>query len=371
MEENKPTILIVDDTEINIDILMGILKKYDVIPATSGEEALVIAKEEAVDLVLLDIVMPEMDGYTVCEMLKADEKTRNIPVMFITVKDGEEDVKRGFDLGIVDYVTKPFNPVELLARVKTHLELKQYRDNLEKQVSIQVEESRIKDKMVFQHSKQAAIGELLMHIAHQWKQPLSELGSMNLSMFGKLHHGQGMEKDELEEICQKTEQILKFMSETVETFQDFYRPHEKNSFFDIAHAIHQSVSIIDATCNYHKIAIQIDKKQSPKAYGNENEYAQVILNLLTNAKDAFVRKGIADPKITITIDTEGEQSKVVIEDNAGGIDDEVMEKLFDPFNGSNEGIGIGLYMSRAILEKHKGLLEVKNSEAGAVFTVIL
>lgn len=369
--ERKPTILAVDDTEINIDILIGILKQYDVIPATSGEDALAIASEEKIDLILLDVLMPDMDGFETCQKLKSNELTRHIPVIFITVKTGESDIKQGFELGIVDYVVKPFNPTELLARVKTHLELQRYRENLENEVKAQLEESRTKDKMLYQHSKQAAIGELLMHIAHQWKQPLSELGAMNLSLYGKLQHGQEVGKPEMEENCQKTEQILKFMSETIETFQDFYRPDVKSSFFDIAHAIHQAANIIDATYHYHKITLQIDKKESPKVYGNENEYAQVILNLLTNAKDAFLRNHTSSPQVVIEIDTSEERSRVVVKDNAGGIDKSCLDTLFDPFSSSGEGAGVGLYMSRSILEKHNGSLTVENSEMGAIFTVIL
>ncbi|ETR73279.1 MAG: response regulator receiver protein [Candidatus Magnetoglobus multicellularis str. Araruama] len=119
----KASILIVDDTGLNIDILIGILKHYDVIPALSGKEALHIVLEEKVDLILLDIVMPEMDGFEVCRRLKADKRTKNIPVIIITVKNMEQDILRGYELGIVDYVAKPFNPVELLGKVKTHLEL--------------------------------------------------------------------------------------------------------------------------------------------------------------------------------------------------------------------------------------------------------
>lgn len=121
--ESKATILAVDDSEMNIDILVGILKEYDVIPALTGEDALEILKEEKVDLILLDIIMPEMDGFQVAKQLKADAHTKDIPHIFITVKNSEHDIKQCFEHKCVDYVAKPFNPVELLARVRTHLAL--------------------------------------------------------------------------------------------------------------------------------------------------------------------------------------------------------------------------------------------------------
>ena len=143
------TILAVDDSEINLDILVGILKKYDVIPALSGEEALEILQEEKVDLILLDIVMPEMDGFEVCRRIKADDRTREIPVIFITVKNSEQDIQQCFELGVVDYVAKPFNAIELLARVQTHVKLSSYQIRLEASVKEQAQLAFIKDPSQF------------------------------------------------------------------------------------------------------------------------------------------------------------------------------------------------------------------------------
>jgi CheY-like chemotaxis protein len=122
---DEKTILVVDDAEANVDILLAILKYYDVIPSTSGEDALALVKEEKVDLILLDILMPGMDGLEVCRRLKADPATMDIPVIFITVKNDEKSIEEAYESGGVDYVTKPFKPVELLARVRTQLTLRE------------------------------------------------------------------------------------------------------------------------------------------------------------------------------------------------------------------------------------------------------
>ena len=120
--DDKKTILVVDDTETNIDILLGLLdEKYDVLVAMDGESALEIADEEELDMVLLDIMMPGMDGYEVCEKLKANPKTHNIPIIFLTAKTDEDSIEKAYDVGGIDYVTKPFKPRELLMRIKTHL----------------------------------------------------------------------------------------------------------------------------------------------------------------------------------------------------------------------------------------------------------
>ena len=132
MRDSRPVILVVDDTPDNISLLSGLLKEqYKVKVATNGEKALLVAKASPPDLILLDIMMPVMDGYETCRRLKEDEELRNVPVIFLTAKEEVEDENLGFDLGAVDYITKPISSPILLSRVKTHLTLKQSKDFLE------------------------------------------------------------------------------------------------------------------------------------------------------------------------------------------------------------------------------------------------
>ena len=131
MEINKQTVLIVDDMPSNIEILEGVLgTEYEVLFATNGKDAIDIATSQNPDLILLDIVMPDMDGYEVCSRLKADAKTHDIPVIFVTAMDQEEDESKGLNAGVIDYITKPVRPAIVKARVHNHLELKRYRDSL-------------------------------------------------------------------------------------------------------------------------------------------------------------------------------------------------------------------------------------------------
>jgi diguanylate cyclase (GGDEF)-like protein len=127
----KQTVLVVDDTIANIQILDSILNsEYEVLFATNGNDALQIAAEQVPDLILLDVVMPEKDGYQVCHELKQGDKTRDIPVIFVTANNQEEDESRGFEAGVVDYITKPVRASIVKARVRTQLELKRYQDHL-------------------------------------------------------------------------------------------------------------------------------------------------------------------------------------------------------------------------------------------------
>jgi len=132
MEIGKQTVLIVDDTPANIEILSEALSnEYEVLFATSGQDALNIAFDQEPDLILLDVVMPDMDGYEVCARLKRDTRTRTVPIIFVTAMDQQEDETRGLNVGAIDYLTKPIRPPIVRARVRNHLELKRYRDFLE------------------------------------------------------------------------------------------------------------------------------------------------------------------------------------------------------------------------------------------------
>jgi len=136
-------ILIVDDEPINIQLLGTVLNEceYEVQFATSGEEALDWVNSESFDLILLDLMMPAMDGYEVCKRIKSDTETRAIPIIFLSASVGAEKITRGFETGAVDFITKPFNRIELLAKVRTHLELKRSREKL-KALQKELDETR-------------------------------------------------------------------------------------------------------------------------------------------------------------------------------------------------------------------------------------
>ena len=132
MEPARQTVLIVDDAPANIEVLSEALSdEYEVLFATSGQDALDVAAEQHPDLILLDVMMPEMDGYEVCTRLKGDTKTQTIPIIFVTAMDHEEEETKGLNVGAIDYLAKPIRPAIVRARVRNHLELKRYRDNLE------------------------------------------------------------------------------------------------------------------------------------------------------------------------------------------------------------------------------------------------
>jgi len=173
--ETKKTILIVDDTKINIDIVLDLLDPiYDVVVSLSPIRALEIVKETPIDLILLDIIMPEMNGYEVCTILKKNEETKHIPIIFITSNSDEESINRAYELGGIDYVTKPFKPLELLARIKTHLTIQTLISEL-KASQKELELLSLKDHMTQLYNRRyfAVISDKIFHIAVRNHQELS------------------------------------------------------------------------------------------------------------------------------------------------------------------------------------------------------
>jgi len=371
MSSKKQTILIVDDNKSNIDILLSVLNDYDVIPTLTGKSAINIVLEEDIDLILLDIIMPDMDGFEVCRILKSNQNIKKVPILFLTAKHEMDDITTGFDLGAVDYITKPFNPSELLSRIKTHLELRSYQKDLESKVEKEIENNRLKEQIIFQQSKQAEVGELLMHIAHQWKQPLSKLASVNMYNLASLEINDEISKDDLKESFSDTSEIIEFMSKSVETFQNFYNPKCENESFEVKDAINTAVNMVSATFRYNHIDLNIDIKVNSTIYGNKNEYSQIILAILNNAKDNFAQRETKNPKVNIKVEDINGKSSVNITDNGGGIKIDNIYDIFLPFISDKKSTGMGLYMSKSIIEKNGGRLNVENIPNGVSFTIII
>ncbi|OHE08852.1 MAG: histidine kinase [Sulfurimonas sp. RIFOXYD12_FULL_33_39] len=364
--QDKQTILIVDDIKENIDILVELLNRYDLITAIDAKVAIDTAMEEKnIDLILLDIMMPNMNGFEVCKVLKKSPKTEHIPIIFLSAKDSNEDIKKGFETGGVDYITKPFNPDELISRVNTHLKLRAYEKNLESRVQEEIQKNKIKEQMIYQQSKQAALGELLMHIAHQWKQPLTSLSSINVLNKAKINLGVEINKEDMLKAITKTEDIIMFMSETIDTFKNFYEPSLENKEFSITDSIIDILTIIEGTFYYDNIKIYITSNEEKLTFGNVNEFSQAILSILNNSRDIFKIRNIIEPEIHIAI----KNQKVTIEDNGGGIKKELLDDVFLPNITTKGSSGIGLYISKILIEKNNGVITVENTKKGVMFTI--
>jgi len=359
------TILIVDDVKENIDVLVELLHKYDLVTALDGKTALHILKEEGIDLVLLDVMMPDMDGFSVCKAIKEDAKTFSIPVLFLSARNMPQDIQKGFEVGGIDYITKPFQAQELLARVQTHLKLSAFEKDLQAKIKEEIQKNRLQEQIINQQSKQVALGELLMHIAHQWKQPLAALSSINMLNIINLEQEKKVSKESLLQKYHKSEVLISFMSDTIETFRNFYVPNKENTNFFIHEAIQKVLTLLQVTLDYHDISVDVKTEVEEEIFANESEFMQVLFSLLSNSINILHQRKITHPEITITLT----KKSIIIEDNGEGIESSILATLFDPFSSTTGGDGIGLYIAKEILRKNSAIINAQNGLHGAIFTI--
>jgi len=245
--------------------------------------------------------------------------------------------------------------------------------NLDKKVQIETLKNAKKDRLIQNQSKLAELGDMIGNIAHQWRHPLTRL-SLNLQNL-KAYHNKGKLSDELlEESIETSLYQINFMSNTIDNFKDFYKKDKKKQHFSISESYNSIINIIGPILDHANINISIKDEEEVSIFGNKNELSQVIMNLIMNAKDAIVENNVKSPKIKITVYKKEKYINILVEDNAGGIPETIIDDIFDPYFTTKEekGTGIGLYLSKAIIEeKFKGMISVKNSEEGAVFNIEL
>jgi CheY-like chemotaxis protein/K+-sensing histidine kinase KdpD len=370
------SILIVDDAAENIRLLKAILQSdgYSVKVANSGKRCLeVLEKSPRPDLILLDIMMPEMDGYEVISRIKANETTRNIPVIFITTKDAIGDEKKGLDLGAVDFITKPVDHIITLARVKTHLDLYGYRRQLESMVEEKTQEVIAQKDRLFRQSKHAAMGEMIDAIAHQWQQPISII-KMKMELLGLDYADGALDGEYVRNHRESVTKQLDHMVTTLKEFRNFLRPNKALTRFGAKQMVDKVALLMKDELIKHQIEIVVTEQQPVELHAVENEVMHLLINLINNAKDAFVENGIKHRVIAVEIDRQDDRHRIAVTDNAGGIPDAVIGDIFKAnitTKAEGKGTGIGLYMSMQIAEKYNGTLDVANVDNGARFTFTL
>jgi signal transduction histidine kinase len=250
--------------------------------------------------------------------------------------------------------------------------LEELNDTLEKMVREEVAKNREKDIMLIQQNRQAALGEMLDHIAHQWKQPLNSI-SLIIQDLGETASNGELTDAHVEETVSKTMALLDHMAQTIDIFRGFYRPDKEKKVFSIKDCIDQALAFIAPAFRFYSIAVELDVDPGLTAFGYPKEYAQVLLNILANARDAFRARETEKPRIIIRAFSEDTKTVVTIADNAGGIPEAIIGKIFDFYfttNDSSGGTGIGLYMSKNIIEKNMGgTLSAENTGGGAQFRI--
>ncbi len=252
--------------------------------------------------------------------------------------------------------------------------LESLNENLSLKVKQGIEEAKQKDRKILEQAKLARIGSMISMIAHQWRQPLSQLSGILMELETTTRFKK-VDNDYILNAIDKSDKMIEFMSNTIDDFRNFYKPDKKKEDFYVSDTCKKAINIIDATLENLGINLILDIKEDKKIFGYPTEFSQVILNIISNAKDVLIEKNIKNPKIGINIETKGILSIITIKDNAGGIEEKNLELIFDPYystKDSSKGTGLGLYISKLIIERNMGgELSVSNDSEGAVFKIVV
>lgn len=408
--KDTPLILVVDDTPANLAVVAEALGDagFEVAIATDGERAIKQATISEPDLILLDVMMPGIDGFETCRRLKAAAITQDIPVIFMTALSDTTDKVRGFHLGAVDYVTKPFQEAELLARVTTQLKLRQLNQTLEQQVEQrtaelqkalqQIQQSQVQ---LVQSEKMAVLGQLVAGVAHEINNPVNFI-------HGNLTHVQDYTEDllsflqlyqqhtttiapalqkaaaeiDLEFIQEDLPKTLASMKmgtqricEIVRSLRNFSRLDEADcKAVDIHEGINSTLLILQhrlkGTPEHPEIQVIRDYDRLPPVECFAGSLNQVFMNILANAIDAleelnakrtYQENQIHPSQITIrTAVLDHQWVQITIADNGTGIPQALQQRIFEPFfttKALGKGTGMGMSISHQIItEKHQGKL---------------
>jgi two-component system, NtrC family, sensor kinase len=398
-------ILIVDDIQENLILLQRTLgiEEYEFFVASSGKQAIEIVSLELPDLILLDVMMPGLNGFETCKEIKKIKGAEDVPIIFITAKTDGEDISEGFAVGGIDYITKPIRQAEVTARVNTHLKTRK----LISELKTTVKELEATQLHLIRSEKLVALGQLASGIAHEINNPigyvLSNVNTLSdyirtikkqlghFQNYYNLTENKGSPTDKVQaaqSITENSEDVSYILSDINELISEstsgmnrvvdivtglssFARAdNNKEEEADINFCIKSTLKVINNKIKDH-CQLKEQYGNLPLTYCYPDKLNQVFLNLLVNASHAIEEKGI------ITIETYQTNSNIVIKisDTGSGIKPEDLNQIFNPFFTTKpigKGTGLGLSISYGIINDHHGNIEVASTPGkGTTFTITL
>jgi two-component system sensor histidine kinase/response regulator len=371
----KKKILIVDDNMNNVQVLAGILENngFGLEFALNGPDALQWLEDEDFDLVLLDIMMPVMDGFEVCTIIRGKEKTHEMPIIFLTAKTDRESLMHSFKCGGNDYVPKPYDPGELLARVNTHIELKQSRDQL-KRINAILEEKVTERTLQLQQALlklqefnkdlqelDEAKSEFLRIISHEIRTPLNGIMGFSEILKSMRHENPVIEYFDLLEVSVKRLERFSLNALMITTL----RLNKRIPEFRI---LWPSKIIEELLAEIHNpaknIKLNIDCPADISIFADTELVKICLTNILRNAHNYSPSGGIID----ISVIENKESVSVVIADNGPGFNNEALKNLFGYFSKGNKHVdgneGLGLALCSQIMRFHEGIIKINNRVSG-------
>ena len=376
-------ILVVDDTVANLRLLVSILveRGYTVRPASNGNMALSSARTEPPDLILLDIIMPNMNGYEVCEQLKADELTREIPVIFISAISEVIDKVKAFAIGGVDYITKPFQVEEVLVRVETHLALRCLQRSLQvknEELATTLQQLQTTQAQLIESEKMAALGNLVAGVAHEINTPLgisvtaASVLNEDATDFFKVYKKGKMKRTELETFLdtaiESSSMILGNLKRAADLIQSFKQvavdqSSEARRCFKVKEYLEEIMLSLRNTLKKTKHTLKIEGDETLILDSYPGALSQIVTNLVMNSLIHAYDEEDAG-QIFLGFKCEGDRVIFEYADDGKGIHPENLSQIFDPFfttNRSQGSTGLGLHIVyNLVSQQFKGTIQCES-----------
>lgn len=346
----KKKILIADDNPDNVELLRKRLTSqgYETVAAFDGEEALAAVLRENPDLMILDIMMPKMDGYEVLRRLKQEEDYRDLPVILLTAKKEIPDKIKGLDIGANDYITKPFNPQELLARVKSLLTLRE------------------EQKRKAQDERLMALDQMVEGVAHEIRNPVTAIGGFARRLYDRLPPNT-IEKQYAEIIVNESKRLEQMVRQIVESTVISIPSLRKR---DLNEVITEALAACKEKLAEGKVTTKVQLAEDlPPFIMDAGNLRRVIAHLISNAINAMPEGGT----LTITTSRRNHFAQIQVADTGVGIPPKILPHIFDPFfTTKSSGPGLGLAMVHKIIKQHGGQIQVESEPGkGTTFTITL
>lgn len=360
----KEHVLVVDDTPQNVQILGTMLRdaNYEVVVANNGEQALKALEHTPVDLILLDIMMPGLNGFDVCEHIKQNPKTNHIPIIFLTARNNVEDVVKGFDLGAADYVCKPFQWSELHARMRAHLDLKHYQD----QIQLALEEQK---RMRREHDA------FVRHELNNMMQPILSF-SESLLYIDETDEEKKESAQNIFDSTQRLHQLLQALKNIQNLETGNFVLNRKRVALTSVFA--QAISDVKASFSENCPTIHVNNHLSTcQIQADERLLAGVFYNLIKNAVEHVINESDQTKRqVSVTMSQEGKNAMVTIQNGGVPIEPERLERFFEKFNTDHRykkgGTGLGTTYAYWVTRSHGGNITVaSNANEGTTVTVTL
>ena len=367
-DEGKPLVLVADDEPEMRRFLHSQLKNtYAIREARNGSEALELARAHEFALILLDLMMPGIDGITLTQQLREEERTASVPIIILTARADEESKMQALEAGVTDFLTKPFASSELTARCRNLLNQRQLQQSLvvkTRELEAALEQIKETEGQLVHQAKMASLGQLSSGLMHEINNPLNFANTAAHLLGKRLNSVQIDDREKLNLPLRDLQDGIRRVADIISSLRSFIHPDTSN--FDgvlLREAVETSARFVQIPAS--EIELEIGIPADLKVWGNRNQLIHLFINLIQNAADSLREKAAPQKKIKIDATLQNGRILLICEDNGKGIKTAEKEKVFDAFFTTKpvgSGVGLGLNISYRIVQNHQGDIRVESQE---------